>query len=138
MHSVFAEFNSQDSARKACEAVLRGAPGIVRIGTQMRIPPDAQHRQSTAAAGAIEKTVAHSSAMNGAQWVVPNEVVMNAARLEAEYIRRTGHEPTHGCGCILCAQGSREAVGHAAEILRVMGGQCVEVREGAPDGTPTV
>ena len=140
MYNAFAKFDSQAAAQKACDAVLDSTNGIVRIGTRMFVPPHAHGSHNPATADAIEKTVVHSCAMTG-DWVVPNDVAMNAARTEAEYDRRTGYERPQDCDYILCAQGGREAAVHAAKIMREMGGCNVDVRDAKGsflDGQPPI
>ncbi len=140
MYNAFAKFDSQSAAQKACDAVLSSTNGIVRIGTRMFVPPHAQGEHNPGTADAISKTVPHSSAMTG-EWVVANDVAMNAARIEAEYDRRTGYEQPRDCDYLLCAQGSKEAVEHAAKIMRDMGGCNVDVRNAKGsflDGHPPV
>jgi|GEM_PF-1694011 len=141
MFSAFAKFDNYDAAQKACEQVLSSTNGIVRIGTRMFVPPHAHDEHNPRTADAIAKTVAHSSAMAGTQWIVPNDVAMNAAEIEAEYDRRTGYERPRDCDYILCAQGSREAADHAAKIMRSMGGANVDVRDSRGsflDGQPKI
>lgn len=140
MYNAFAKFDSQSAAQKACDAVLSSTNGIVRIGSRMVVPPRAQGVSNPGTAYAIEKTVAHSSAMTG-EWVVSNEVAMNAARIEAEYDRHAGYELPRDSEYILCAQGSKEAVEHAAKIMRSMGGCNVDVRNARGsflDGQPPI
>ncbi len=141
MHSAFAKFDNYNAAQRACEQVLSSTNGIVRIGTRMFVPPHAAGEHNPATADAIAGTVAHSSAMTDAQWVVPNDTAMLAAQIEAEYDRRTGYERPRDCDYILCAEGSSEAVRHAADIMRSMGGMNVDVRDSRGsflDGQPKI
>lgn len=141
MYNAFAKFDNPDAARRATDQVLSSTNGIVRIGTRMFVPPHAQGQHNSSVADAISGTVLPSAGVYHGQWIVPNEVAMEAARQEAQYDRRTGYEQPCDTDYILCAQGSREAVEHAAKIMRDMGGQNVDVRDAKGsflDGQPPI
>ncbi len=141
MFSAFAKFDNYEAAQKACDAVLGGTNGIVRIGTRRFVPPHAwgDHNQNTAES--IAPTVLPSSGTHHGQWDQSIGTAVDAARQEAEYDRKTGLEPPRDTDYILCAEGGKEAVEHAAKIMRSMGGSSVDVRESRGsflDGQPPI
>lgn len=133
MYNVFARFDTSRSAQSACDKVLSSTNGITRIGTRMVIPPHAEDMHNPNTAEAIGTTVLHSAAIGQGENSITDGSAVAAARLEAEYDRRTGYEPPSDKDYILCAQGSREAVEHAAKLLRSLGGRCVDVRDAKGD-----
>lgn len=128
-YNVFARFDTGELAKDACQQVLSSTNGIVRIGTRMVVPPHAQDMHNPLTAEAISTTVLHSTATGQGERSATDGSAVAAARLEAEYDRRTGYEPPRDKDYILCAQGEKEAVEHAAKLLRSLGGRCVDVRE---------
>ena len=141
MYNVFARFDTSRSAESACQQVLDSTNGIVRIGTRRVTPPHAERMHNPLTAEAISTTVLHSTATGRGEASVTNGSAVSAARLEAEYDRRTGYEPPRDVEYILCAQGSQEAVEHAAKLLRSLGGRNVDVRDAKGsflDGQPPI
>lgn len=126
MYNVFARFSDSRSAQQACEQVLNSTNGITRIGTRMVIPPHAAGSCNPDAPQAIASIIPHSSATSHAQ---SDPTVAAAARQEAQYDRRTGLEPPRDADYMLCAQGSKEAVEHAAKLLRSLGACSVDIRD---------
>ena len=133
MHNVFARFSTGDAARQACQRVLSSTNGITRIGTRMVVPPHAASDHNPLTAEAISSTVLPGAAIEHGHWDQPMGAAVDAARQEAEYDRRTGYEPPRDADYILCAQGSREAVEHAAKLLRSLGADTVDVRDSTGD-----
>ncbi len=133
MYNVFARFGDSRSAQAACDHILDSVDGISRIGTRMVVPPHASGKHNPLTAEAINETVLHSAAiMPGHR----NEFIgaaVDAARMEAEYDRRTGLEQPRDADYMLCAQGSKEAVEKASEMLRSLGAQSVDIREAKGD-----
>ncbi len=127
MHNVFARFPDCASAQQACSQV--GAiHGIDRVGTRAVVPPPSADGHNPHSAEAIAVTVSHSSAAS------PGDgAVVDAARREAEYDRRTGLDRPGDRDYMLCAQGSQEAVERAAGLLRDLGAHSVDVRDSDGD-----
>ena len=133
MYNVFARFGDSESAKIACDQVLESTNGIVRAGTRMVVPPHAVDKHNTATADAISMTVTHSTATDHGSFMHPDDTAMAAAEQEAEYDRRTGYEPPRDADYMLCVQGSKEAVEHAAGLLRSLGACSVDIREAKGD-----
>lgn len=127
MHNVFARFPDCASAQQACDRIA-AIENINRVGTRVVVPPHADNGHNPHTAEAIAVTVSHSTAASPVEGSV-----VDAARREAEYDRRTGLDSPGDRDYMLCAQGSREAVEHAAELLRDLGAHSIDVRDSDGD-----
>lgn len=129
MHNVFARLDTMQAAENARQKLLGGIDGISRIGIRPFDPPFTNTDYSAFVSDAIAPTVVPESGIHS----VSRETAHSAAIQEAVYDRRTGYEMPRSEDYLLCAQGTRDAVEHAAELLRSLGARSIDVRDSKGD-----